>query len=99
MTKTMRTAAIALGVGLVAGQAMASMDIQKKAKALGYPATNCLYCHGEGLPKKDKFTLNDRGKWLDAEREKRKEKSADASWLKDYTEPKGDASPAPSPKP
>ena len=62
----------------------ANLKIQKKAKELGFPATNCLYCHNEKLPKKDAVSHNDRGKWLIAEKEKRKAKEVDVSWLKDY---------------
>ena len=70
------------------GPASATMPIQKKAKELGYPAQSCLYCHGEKLPKKGAMTHNERGKWLVAEKEKRKAKEVDPAWLKDYTEPK-----------
>lgn len=71
------------------GVANATLPIQKKAKALGFPATNCLYCHADKLPKKDAAKLNDRGKWLVVEKEKRQAtKEVDASWLKDYVEKK-----------
>ena len=66
------------------GTSSATLPIQKKAKELGYPATNCLYCHGEKLPKKGAVTHNDRGNWLIAEKEKRKAKEVDPAWLKDY---------------
>jgi len=58
----------------------------KKAKELGFPAENCLYCHTEKLPKKDKAReqLNDRGKWLLSEKDKKKAKEAEVEWLKDY---------------
>jgi hypothetical protein len=62
-----------------------TMDIQKKAKKLGFPAQNCLYCHNEKLPNKSAMTLNERGKWLVAEKDKRKPKEVDPAWLKDYT--------------
>ena len=39
----------------------ATMPIQKKAKELGFPADNCLYCHNEKLPKKGAITHNTRG--------------------------------------
>lgn len=78
---------LALGAFLGgAGDAWATMDLQKKAKAAGLEATSCMYCHGEKLPKKDAHTFNDRGKWLQAEKEKRKAKEVDVSWLKDYAE-------------
>ncbi|HEY6930041.1 MAG TPA: hypothetical protein VJA66_10230 [Thermoanaerobaculia bacterium] len=63
---------------------LANLPIQKKAKELGFPANNCLYCHNEKLPKKDAFSHNDRGKWLVAEKEKRGAKEVDPAWLKDY---------------
>jgi len=58
----------------------------KAAKDAGYPATNCLYCHTEKLPKKEmaKEQLNDRGKWLLAQMEKKNVKDVDVTWLKDY---------------
>ena len=87
---------IGLGVGLLAlaalvvspGSATATMPLQKKAKELGFEAANCLYCHGEKLPKKGAVTHNDRGKWLVAEKDKRKAKQIDPAWLKDYVEKK-----------
>ena len=82
----------ALVAGLLAVQppkASATLDMQKQAKAAGIEMTGgCLYCHGEKLPKKDAVTHNDRGKWLIAEKEKRKAKVIDVAWLKDYVEPK-----------
>jgi cytochrome c553 len=68
--------------------ATATLDIQKKAKAANYPATTCLYCHNEKLPVKGKTTHNDRGKFLIAQKEKKKAKEIDIAWLKDYTPPK-----------
>lgn len=70
------------------GKATATMPLQKKAKDAGFPAQNCQYCHGEKLPKKGAVTHNDRGKWLLAEKDKRKAKEVDPAWLKDYVEPK-----------
>ena len=90
----------ALAVGLASGllvagsaflagrEASASMPIQKKAKELGFSGEGCLYCHNEKLPKKGAVTFNDRGKWLEAEKEKRKAKEVDPAWLKDYVEAK-----------
>jgi len=80
-------AAIGLVLGS-AGPAHATLEIQKKAKAAGVAAANCLYCHNEKLPKKGAVTHNDRGKWLCAEKDKRKAKEVDATWLKDYVEKK-----------
>jgi len=86
-------AAALMGVGTWlagTGVATATLPLQKKAKELGYPATNCLYCHADKLPKKDAATLNDRGKWLREEKEKNKAKEVDVSCLKDYVEKKPD---------
>jgi len=87
-------AAALLGVGTWlagTGVATATLPIQKKAKELGYTAvTNCQSCHVDKLPKKDAAKLNDRGKWLHEEKEKRKAKEVDAAWLKDYVEKKPD---------
>ena len=84
------------GLGLVvvgawlgtAGTATATVGMQKKAKEAGVAAENCLYCHGEKLPKKGAATNNDRGKWLVVEKEKRGAKEVDGSWLRDYVEKK-----------
>jgi hypothetical protein len=62
----------------------ATLPIQKKAKELGYPATNCQYCHVEKLPKKGAVSHNERGQWLIAEKAKRGAKEVDPAWLKDY---------------
>jgi len=68
--------------------ASATMPMMKQAKTAGVAAADCLYCHGEKMPKKDASTLNDRGKWLVAEKDKRKAKDVDGAWLKDYVEKK-----------
>jgi len=83
------TVVLALAV-LVVGvrSASATLPMQKKAKELGLDAASCLYCHGEKLPKKDAQTLNERGKWLVAEKDRRKAKEIDISWLKEYVEKK-----------
>ena len=79
----------AVGLLLVGAQpAHATLDIQKKAKAAGFDAPNCLYCHTDKLPKKGAVNHNDRGKWLLAQKEAKKAKEVDVSWLKDYTPPK-----------
>ncbi len=69
---------------LVAGTSSATLSMQKAAKEKGFPAENCLYCHGEKMPKKGAATYNDRGKWLIAEKDKRKAAEVDVAWLKDY---------------
>ncbi len=71
-----------------AGVASATMNNQKKAKELGYPATSCTYCHVDKLPKKGASALNDRGAWLKAEKDKRGDKEVDVALLKDYVEKK-----------
>jgi hypothetical protein len=69
---------------LVTETSSATLQVQKKAKEAGFPATNCLFCHNEKLPKKGAVSHNERGQWLIAEKEKRKAAEVDASWLKDY---------------
>ena len=69
--KTVFGLALVAGFGwLAAGSAFATIDMQKKAKAAGFDASSCLYCHNEKLPKKEAMTLNDRGSWLRSEKEK-----------------------------
>lgn len=54
---------------------------QQKAKALGYPANDCSYCHvnaAGGQP------YNARGNWLTEQKEKRGANVVDVSWLKEY---------------
>ena len=68
--------------------ASATVPMMKQAKAAGVQASDCLYCHGEKMPKKEASTLNDRGKWLVGEKDQRKAKEVDGAWLKDYVEPK-----------
>jgi len=69
---------------LISGTSSATLDIQKKAKAAGFPADNCMYCHNEKMPKKGAETQNDRGKWLVQEKAKRNAKEVDVTWLKEY---------------
>jgi hypothetical protein len=70
------------------GVATATLPIQKKAKELGYAAANCQYCHVDKLPKKDDHKFNERGEWLHEQKEKKKAKEVDVTWLKDYVEKK-----------
>ncbi|HJS59070.1 MAG TPA: hypothetical protein VKA01_13295 [Vicinamibacteria bacterium] len=82
--------AVLAALGMLAGvrPVEATMPIQKTAKAAGFAdAGKCTYCHGEALPKKGASTMNDRGKWLVAEKDKRKAAEIDGAWLKDYKEP------------
>jgi len=76
----------ALLAGAQPGQA--TMPMQKKAKELGFPAANCLYCHNEKMPAKDKVTNNERGAFLVKMKEEKKAKEADMAWLKDFVETK-----------
>ena len=88
MTKRGMIGAVMAGAWLMsAGSASATVAIQKKAKEAGFEVTNCLSCHNEKLPKKGETTHNDRGKFLVAEKEKRKAQEVDVNWLKDYKEP------------
>ena len=73
---------------LVVAPSNATMPMQKKAKDLGLPAENCLYCHGEKMPKKGAVTYNERGQWLKAQKDKKQAKEIDGAWLKDYKEEK-----------
>lgn len=79
-------AAFALLAGAQPSQA--TMPMQKKAKELGFPAANCLYCHNEKMPAKGKVTNNDRGAFLVKMKEEKKAKEADMAWLKDFVETK-----------
>jgi mono/diheme cytochrome c family protein len=90
MKKTLATAIAFTAAAWIfgAGSASATIEMQKQAKAAGLEVQNCLYCHGEKLPKKGASTYNERGKWLMAEKDKRKAKAVDVSWLKDYVEKK-----------
>jgi hypothetical protein len=70
------------------GRSYATLATQKEAKVAGVTAANCQACHAEKLPKKGAMTLNEKGKWLVAEKDKRKAKEIDGAWLKDYKEKK-----------
>ena len=68
--------------------AAATIEMQKETKAAGFEVQGCVYCHVEKLPKKGASTYNERGKFLMAEKDKRKAAKIDVQWLKEYTEPK-----------
>ena len=68
----------------LSGVSTADLEIQKQAKAAGVTVKNCQDCHVDKLPKKDSHALNDQGKWLVAEKEKRGAQKVDGAWLKDY---------------
>lgn len=74
-----------LTLGVVA-PSHATLKIQKEAKAAGFPAANCLYCHNEKMPVKGKVTHNERGTYLVEQKETRKPKAVDVAWLKDFVE-------------
>ena len=82
--------ALGLSVALVPRPAQATLEMQKKAKEIGFANANCLFCHNEKLPKKGAVTHNDRGKWLVAQKEVKKVKAIDVTWLKDYVEKTGE---------
>jgi hypothetical protein len=88
----MRRTVLALAAALVSliwvATSYATIEMQKKAKAAGVDAPNCMACHTEKLPKKGTPSLNDKGKWLVAEKDKRKAKEVDPTWLKEYVEKK-----------
>jgi hypothetical protein len=89
MKKVLAGAGLALGAWLGSmGMASATMPIQKQAKAAGVQAAACTTCHVEKLPKKGAMTLNDKGKWLTAQKDTKKAKEVDGAWLKDYKEKK-----------
>lgn len=72
---------------LSADRAAATPQLFTEAKKEGMPAQNCQYCHVSKLPKKEGFKpddLNERGKWLTAEKDKQKAKDVKADWLKGY---------------
>ena len=79
-------AAVLFWAGWIAfsGTSTADMEIQKQAKAAGADVKNCQTCHVATLPKKDSHDLNDAGKWLVAEKDKRGAAKVDGAWLKDY---------------
>jgi len=86
ISRTATIAATGFILGLAA-PALATPALLAKAKEKGYPAQNCQYCHVSKLPKKDAFTpedLNDRGKFLMAEKDKQKAKAIDVEALKTY---------------
>ena len=84
---TTRIVASTLLVFATAVPAGATPQFFADAKKAGLPAKNCQYCHTVAMPKKETFKpeqLNDRGKWLVAEKEKEKAADIKASWLKNY---------------
>jgi hypothetical protein len=80
-------AVITVAAAMVVAPALAGAPLMMKAKQQGYPARDCQYCHVSKMPVKDGFKrddLNQRGKWLAAEKDKKQAKEIDLAWLKDY---------------
>lgn len=77
---------------MVADPAVAGPAMFAKAKQSGYPAQNCQYCHVSKVPSKEAFKpddLNERGKWLAAEKDRQNAQEIDVDWLKNYPGGKG----------
>ena len=89
MTRTVLVGTVVAGLVLAIplGIAVADPQMMVKAKQAGFPAQNCQYCHSIAMPKKETFkpeALNDRGKYLLADMQKRNLKSPDVGSLKDF---------------
>jgi cytochrome c553 len=82
MNKPLAAVLTAAVVLMAASSTEATMPMQKKAKEAGFPAANCMYCHGE------KVTNNERGAFLIKQKEEKKAKEVDVAWLKDFVEAK-----------
>ena len=80
-------ASVTLLSAVSAPPAGATLPMIKQAKDAGFPAQGCQYCHVIAVPKKEGFKpddLNERGKWLLAEKDKQKAKEVKPEWLKSY---------------
>jgi len=88
MSRILTVAAVGVSLILLAAlPAAATPQLLTESKKAGMPAKNCQYCHTVAMPKKEGFKpdeLNDRGKWMMAEKDKQKAKDIKADWLKDY---------------
>jgi hypothetical protein len=87
MLRPITATAMALVGVMAATSAGADPRMLKEAKDTGMPAKNCQYCHVSAIPKKETYKpddLNARGKWLVAEKDKRKAKDVKGEWLKDF---------------
>ena len=87
LTALASIAGVSILVSILAGPVLASPQLIAKAAEKGFPAKNCQYCHVSAVPMKDTFKrddLNERGKWLAAEKDKQKATSVDVDWLKSY---------------
>jgi hypothetical protein len=86
-TAFVRTVVAGFVLAIPLGIAVADPQMMAKAKQGGFPAQNCQYCHSTALPKKESFKpedLNERGKWLVAEKTKRNAQEVSVDWLKEY---------------
>ena len=84
---TARIVASTFLVFATAVPAAATPQLFTEAKKAGLPAKNCQYCHTVATPKKETYKpeqLNDRGKWLVAEKDNQKATDIKSSWLKNY---------------
>lgn len=80
-------AAAALIVCLSTASASATPQLLSEATKQGLPAQNCQYCHVSKAPQKGSYKpddLNDRGKWLMAEKDKQRTNNVNTEWLKQY---------------
>jgi hypothetical protein len=87
MNRLALVGAVTIAVMGTAGLASADPPLVAKAKSAGFPAKNCQYCHVSAMPKKDTFKpddLNDRGKFLVAQKDAQKAKAVSVDWLKTY---------------
>jgi hypothetical protein len=85
---SLATAAAFLLGAVCATPAGATSKLQSEAKKQGLAAQNCQYCHVSKTPKKDTYKpedLNERGKFLMAEKEKQGAKEIKVDWLKAYS--------------
>lgn len=68
------------------------MKVKAREAGIVTQGYNCYLCHhGKNLPLTGYDLLNERGKWLAAEKKRQKAEKVDAVWLSRY--------PGPSPKP
>jgi len=90
MNTPTRVAVGALAAALLAmgsQGAWASSKMLSDAKKASLPAKNCQYCHTEAVPKKETYkpeNLNERGKFVLDDKQKRSLKVADPSVLKNF---------------
>ena len=85
------TLVVVFGAVAVRSPAVAKPTFVVEAKALGFPAQNCTYCHTVTVPKKAtaQQDLNDRGKWLLQRKKDLKVPGVLVDWLKDYPGDRG----------